>query len=692
MGGTGNASDFDLVRFERRGPVAWIIIANPPVNALIQPVRAGIDACLARAIADPEIGAVVIAGAGRTFPVGTDVREATRAADQPSLGALCTRIEDAPKPVIAAIHGTALGGGLELALACHIRLARAGAQLGLPDVMLGLVPNAGATQRLPRLVGAGPALEMLLRGLPLKAKPAAKAGLIDRMIRNDFDAAVGATAANIARSRDAPRPTRARTSGLGDPKTFLDTIAARRAGLADDRRAAAHRLVDLVEAALLLPFEAGLAMEHAAYHDLVDGPQARALRHIFLAERRAGRNLGAAAAPGALAQVALLGHGDRAAGVARACLAGGLPVFAVDGDEANRLALRARVVTGLAADVRAGRIRAADQDAMLDRFDLTGDLESCGAALVIVAAEAGEARRAALARAGAAWPGAVVAIAEEAGDRADFARVEGRGGDMFAYHLPSPARRTRLIELAIPPGAAPELSATAAAFARVISRYPLTVQGTGAGLVTATLDGALFAAAEALVLAGLDFAAVDAALTEAGFEAGPFERADRGWSDNALPPDGSSLLRERIAGASSRGRFYLGSAVPGARGEAAPEARALVAELRRAAGQGEGAPMPDASEIVLRCILALANAGARLLARGVVRGAAEIDLACVHGLGMTRLLGGPMQAADQTGLLHARTLMRGWAAESPRACAVWDPAPLFDDLIRDGRQFCGRAE
>ena len=233
----------ETVRYETREGVALITVSNPPVNALVQPVRAGIDAALARALADPGVGAIVIRAEGKTFPAGTDVRDFHRDADRPRLGDLCARIEAAPKPVIAAIHGTAVGGGLELAMACHYRLALAGTRLGLPDVMLGVVPAAGGTQRLPRLIGPARALEMLLSGRPVLAKQAEAAGLIDKMVRKNLDRAAFGTARNMAQAGQPPRPTRGVKRGLRDPGAYLAVVAGRRSALDKAPEAAPARIV-----------------------------------------------------------------------------------------------------------------------------------------------------------------------------------------------------------------------------------------------------------------------------------------------------------------------------------------------------------------------------------------------------------------------------------------------------------------
>ncbi|HCQ66998.1 MAG TPA: 3-hydroxyacyl-CoA dehydrogenase [Rhodobacteraceae bacterium] len=683
----------ETVRYETREGVALITVANPPVNALVQPVRAGLDAALSRAIEDPDIGAIVIRAQGRTFPAGTDVRDFHREADRPRLGEVCARIEVAPKPVIAAIHGTALGGGLELALACHYRLALAGTQFGLPDVMLGVVPTAGGTQRLPRLVGPARALEMLLSGRPVMAKQAERAGLIDKMIRKNLDRAAFGTARNMAREGQPPRPTRAWTAGLRDPGAYLAVVAGRRSALLDAPEAAPAKVVHLVEAALLLPFDSGLAMERAVYESLVDSPEARGLRHAFLAERRCARDQGRADAPPRKVElVAVLGQGADAARVARACLAGGLPVLLAEPDGPVRLALRARIVADYSEDVRTGRVASEDRDAELKRLRTAGTLDDLGEAGMVIATERNpEVQSAELARAGAeAPPGTLLALGAGA-DLAEMDRISGRPGDVLGLHMPPPAHRTRLLELAMPDGAAGDLVPSGIAFARRIGKVPVVLASGTAGQLTGALEGALFAAAEVLALTGTDPAAIDAAMRGVGLPLGPFEKADRGWLHPVDAPGGDSRLRARMQGAGWTGRaagqgFYR-YGTDGALQGVAPEARRLIGALREASRVPAAVTSPGEDEIRRRCLLAMANAGARLVMAGVVARPSDVDVAAIHGLGLARWLGGPMEAADQIGLLHARNLMRGWSGAGDLSMAVWTPAPLLDELIRSGGDF-----
>lgn len=683
----------ETVRYETREGVALITVANPPVNALVQPVRAGIDAALARALDDRDIGAIVIRAEGRTFPAGTDVRDFHREADRPRLGEVCARIENAPKPVIAAIHGTALGGGLELALACHFRLALAGTQLGLPDVMLGVVPTAGGTQRLPRLIGPARALDMLLSGRPIMTKQAERIGLIDKMVRKNLDRAAFGTARNMARTGQPPRPTRARTEGMRDAATYLAVVAGRRSALAESREVAPAKVVQLVEAALLLPFDAGLAMERAVYEDLIHSPQARGLRHAFLAERRAARDVGhAAGAPRKVDHVAVLGQGAWAAWAARAWLAGGVPVLLGEPDDPVRLALRARIVADYAEDVRAGRIASEDRDAELARLRTGGSLgEMPGAGLVIATQRDPDVLSAEMSRFGAEAPaGTLLAVAAGA-DLDEMARLAGRPGDVFGLHMPPPAHRTRLVELAVPAGGPEDLAPTGIALARRLGKVPVVVTNGMAGQVTGTLEGALFAAAEVLALTGTDPSAIDAAMRGAGMALGPFEKADRGWLFATDPPGGDSRLLARMQGAGWTGRavgqgFYLYDKDGTAQG-VAPETRRLVGALREASRVPGAVSIPDEAEIRRRCLLAMANAGARLVERGVVARPSDVDVAAIDGLGVARWLGGPMAVADQVGLLHARNLMRAWSGSGDLSMEVWTPAALFDELIRKGADF-----
>lgn len=281
-----------LVRFRVIDGIAVVSLDSPPVNALSRPMRAGLWDVFGRIAAQPEIRAAILRSEGRMFSAGADIREfASQAGDQPGLGDLLDRIEGCPKPVIAVLHGQALGGGAELAMAAHYRLADPRAQIGLPEVSLGLSPGAGGTQRLPRLVGVAHALAMLVTGQSIDAPAALRAGLVDGIVQGDLDTGALTYARDLLSKGKGPRPTRERRDNFGDARTYLSQLRKARHDLDGSPLFAPHLIVDAVEASTLLPFEAGLAFEEDVFARCLRHPQSVALRHVFMAERRAGETL-----------------------------------------------------------------------------------------------------------------------------------------------------------------------------------------------------------------------------------------------------------------------------------------------------------------------------------------------------------------------------------------------------------------
>lgn len=380
----------DAVRVERRGAVLLLILAHRPVNVLSHPLRATLSAAL-QAVAESDLQAVVICSDLAAFSAGADLSELGKPVAAPGLSALCRQIEDFPKPVIVALNGNTLGPGLELALAAHGRVASPMAQLGLPEIGLGLVPEAGATQRLPRLVGAAAALKLMLEPAPLTAAQALTIGLVDEVVEGDLRAEACAVAVNMAMGLQgaAPLKTSDRRDGLRDGKAYQAAIVAARARYAGSPLPAPLQLIDCVEAAQLLPLEQGLAFESAAYDALVQAPQAQGLRHAFQAERRAAvPPVALAGGAGAkLTSLAVWGAGAPAAELVAQALAAGLRVSLIDPAREALVAALQKIAARQEAAVAEGRLTPEARDADWARLS-TGSTEIGGVDLVLNNADA----------------------------------------------------------------------------------------------------------------------------------------------------------------------------------------------------------------------------------------------------------------------------------------------------------------
>ncbi len=358
--GTGQVS-FGAVRLDRFGSVVVLVLAHPPVNTLTAAVVQGLMQALDAVAADVSVSAVVLRGEGRGFSAGAEVGEMGQGTRRAALAALCRKVESFSRPVIAALHGSALGAGMELALAAHYRIATATAMLGLPEVGLGLLPGAGTTQRLPRLIGAEPALDMMMTGLPLRAPEALALGLLDRVVTENL----GEAALAMALEALPPRPTSVLMTGLRDMAGYQAAVARARAANRDNPLPAPARIIDCVEAAALLPFETGLTVEAVAFDDLAASPQAHGLCHAFQVERRAVQvpvEVAGQTLP-ALASIGLWGAGDPAFDLARQALSKGLRVTVGDSDRTRLTDVLGRIAAAQEQDVAAGRLTEDDRDA-----------------------------------------------------------------------------------------------------------------------------------------------------------------------------------------------------------------------------------------------------------------------------------------------------------------------------------------
>ena len=690
----------DHVTYEVQDGVAVLTIAHPPVNALSFSVRSGLFDAVERADLDPTVRSVLIRAQGRTFPAGADVREFGKPRAKPILSTVVARIEACSKPVVAAVQGTALGGGFEVALGAHYRLADRKARFGLPEVGLGVLPGGGGTQRVPRLTGAAPALDLMLSGKPVSAQTASDLGLVDALVDGDVAAAGFAFARDLAEKGAAPRPTRDRREGFNDVAAYTAAIAARRAEAAKSPLAAPGKIVDCVEAAMLLPFDAGIAMERAAFDDCENSEGARALRHAFFAERRAAK---VPELDGATLRevntIGVVGAGTMGTGIAVACLDAGFPVTLVERDDDGLMRGVERIDAIYDRSVSKGRIDATTRDARMGLLSGTTRMEDLGRVDLVIEAvfEETSVKEGVFAQLDAVMkPGAILATNTSYLDINALAETISRPEDVVGYHFFSPANIMKLLEIVVADKTDPNVVATGFALAKKLRKVPVRA-GVTDGFIGNRILAAYRLAADFMLEDGATPAQIDAAMRAYGFPVGPYQvldiaGLDISWARRkrlAATRDpahryvtiGDTLCERGWFGQKAGRGYYLyddGSRV----GREDPEVLQVITEAR--ADKGIAPRTFTVEEIQARCLGAMANEGARLLEEGVALRPSDIDVVLFFGYGFPRWRGGPMMAADLRGLLTVENELKSWMEEAPE---FWTPAPLWDDLVKNGRHF-----
>ncbi len=687
------------VSIARDGDIALLTVDNPPVNALSHAVRQGLWDAIAAAEADDTVRAVVIRATGRTFPAGADIREFGKPSVDPWLPAVVDRIEGCAKPVVAALHGQILGGGLEVAMGAHVRVCDPGARLGLPEVSLGILPGAGGTQRLPRLIPVDRALDMITTGKPISAAEARALGLVDAVSEPGeavADAAL-AHARRLVADGTVPRPTGARPVHPAAPDLFETTRAA--LARTAKGRLAPLACVDAVEAATRLPLREGLAEERRLFGTLMESDQRAALIHAFLSERQVAKLPeleGVTSRP--LERIGIVGGGTMGAGIAAAALLSGLPVHLVErGDDA---AARAReTVTGmLDGAVKRGKLDAETRAMLLsDAFATGTDYAALGTADLVVEAvfESMDAKREVFAALDAVCkPGAVLATNTSYLDVDALAATVSRPGDVLGLHFFSPAHVMRLLEVVVGRETAPDAVATGFALAKRLGKVAVRA-GVCDGFIGNRVLSAYRKALDGAVLAGASPFNVDRALVDFGLAMGPYAVGDLSGLDIAWanrkrlaptrdPRETYADFSDRLCEAGHLGRktgrgFYVhgdGKPVPN------PEVEAIVAAERAAKGIAPR-PVPDA-EIVARFVAATVNEGARIVGEGIARRPLDVDVTMLNGYGFPRWRGGPMHHADATGLARILADIERLAGED---AFLWRPAPLLHRLAGEGGRF-----
>ena len=687
----------DKIGYARHGDIAVLRISNPPVNALSHEVRQGLMARMDQAEADDGVRAVLIVGEGRAFIAGADIKEFGKTPLEPWLPDVCNRIEASPLVVVASMHGVSLGGGLEVALSAHYRIAQPSARVGLPEVHLGLLPGAGGTQRLPRLIGVEPALEVITSGRHIKAPEAEKLGIIDKIEEGDPEAVGLAYAQSLL---DAGAPRRA-ISEMPAPDP-IDWDAAFDATLKKGRgQISPAQAVRAVQASVELPFSEGMKAEREMFMDLMKTDQRQGMIHAFFSER-AVSNLPELKGvdPRPLQAIGVIGGGTMGAGIATAALLSGFDVTLVEMTADAATAAKDRISGNLQGALKRGKITQAKFEALTTvALTVSTNYESLADVDLVVEAvfEDMDVKKQVFGKLDAVCkPGCILASNTSYLDVNEIAASTSRPSDVIGLHFFSPAHVMKLLEVVVADQTAPEVVATGFALGKALGKISVRA-GVCDGFIGNRILATYRTAADHMVLDGASPYQIDSALTDFGFAMGPFAVADLagldiGWAtrkrkaphrhpDERVPTYIDRLCEQGHFGQKTGQGYYIYE--KGNRGGVPnPEITRLI-EAERAALGITPRSFSDA-EIVRRYMAAMANEAAMVVGEGIARRPLDVDMTLLFGYGFPRFWGGPLKWADLQGLPELLADIKSYAAEDPW---FWKPAPLLERLVAEGRTF-----
>jgi len=687
--------------YSSHGDVAVITLNNPPVNALGLAVRKAIADGLERAANAEFVGAVVITGAGAMFCGGADVSEfgSPEMIAAPNLKDLFAMIEDFPKPVIAAINGTALGGGLELAMACHYRLATAAAQLGLPEVKLGILPGAGGTQRLPRLVGAERAVNMIVSGNPLAARELANTDLLDSVVDGEVLPAAIAFCQHGAGGKLPLKKARDVRISFPNAEAFFDFARGAVAAFAK-HYPAPGKCIDAVEAAVLKPFEEGMKLERAAFAELVQTTESKALQHAFFATRAAAKipDVPPDTPLRAIKSVAVIGAGTMGGGIAMSFANAGVPVTVLETSQAALDKGLGVVMGNYESSLKKGRLTSEECDRRLKRISGTLSYDDIANADLVIEAvfEDLQVKQQVFERLDEkAKAGAILASNTSTLDLNKIADCTRRPQDVVGLHFFSPANVTKLLEIVRGAKTAKDVIATSMNVAKQIKKIGV-IAGVCDGFIGNRMLDAYLRQMGLLLDAGTLPQQIDRALEKFGFAMGPFRVSDLagndiGWAIRKRlylehPERVYSKIPDRICELKRFGQKTGAGWYDYKPGDRSPNPSELVAQivLEESTRVGQRRQVSD-QEIVERALYSLINEGARILEDGIALRASDIDVVYLAGYGFPDFRGGPLYYADSVGLPNILRTMRAFAkGYQPDA---WVPAPLLNKLALENRSF-----
>ena len=692
--------------YEVRGQVAVITLNNPPVNGLGHATRLAVAEGVEQAENDPAIKAIVITGAGKAFSGGADIREfgSPKALAEPNLGSLITRVESCTKPVVAAIHSVAMGGGLELALGCHYRVTAPGAKIALPEVKLGLLPGAGGTQRLPRALGVEPALNMIVSGEPVASEQLAQVPgqvLFQKLIDGDLIDGAVQFAMEIADKRPLPR-VRDIKAQHPEAQAYFQ-FARNTVGAMSKNFPAPLQCVETVANAVSMKFEDGMRAEREAFQQLMLTPESKALRHAFFAERAASKipDVPEDTPLRRVDKVAIIGAGTMGGGIAMNFLNAGVPVTIL---EMKQEALDRGIATirkNYEAQVKKGKLkedRYAQRMALLDTTLNYGDIGSADLVIEAVFEDIGVKEQVFRQLDEVMKPGAILASNTSTLDVDKIAAFTKRPQDVIGTHFFSPANVMKLLEVVRGAATAKDVLATVMALGKKI-RKTCVVSGVCDGFIGNRMIEQYSRQAGYLLDEGCTPQQVDKAVEKFGFAMGPFRMGDLAGNDvgwyirKRRYQEKPDLRYSRTADLlCEMGRFGQKTGagwydyLPGKR-DAIPSKTVLeMIDMHRSALGITPRKISD-EEIVHRLVYALVNEGARILEEGIALRASDIDMVYLTGYGFPLWRGGPMCYADTVGLYNVVQAMKRFARNPHDDAKFWEPAPLLKRLADQGKGF-----
>ena len=684
----------DMADYEVRGNVALLAIDNPPVNALSHGVRAGMVGGLAKAAADDDVAAVLLVCKGRTFIAGADITEFGKPMKAPGLGEAIEAMEQSSKPVVAAIHGTALGGGLETAMACHYRVGVASARFGQPEVKLGLLPGAGGTQRLPRLVGYKKALEMCAVGNPIGAKEALEGGLIDEIVDDVFEGGVAFAEKVIAEQRPLKK--------IRDLDEKVNEARANRQLFDDFRRRIGRRTrgfdapeanVRAIEAGLDMSFDDALDYERRLFADLMAGKQSIAQRYYFFAEREAAKvpDVPRDTRMRKIEKVGVLGCGTMGGGISMNFANRGIGVTIVEAEQSRIDHGFGVIRKNYERTAKRGRMTMDQVDECMGLLNGVTDREALADCDLVIEAvfENMDLKKeifASLDR--IVKPGAILATNTSALDVNEIASATSRPEDVIGMHFFSPANIMRLLEVVRGEKTAKDVIHTSMTLSKQIGKVPVLV-GVCRGFVGNRILFQRQTQAQRIILEGAKYYDVDRVLYDFGFPMGPFAMSDLagldiGWNEKE---SASRDIRDILCESGRRGQknghgYYVYD--PETRASAPdPEVLQIISDF--GAAQGIAQRELGEEEILERCLYPMVNEGAKILEEGIAIRPSDIDVIWVNGYGWPIYRGGPMHWGDSVGLGKIVGRMREFAAES--GDDFWQPSALLAELADGGKSF-----